>query len=699
MKVIFCYNNFMDSFFNPKSIVIIGVSHEKNKVGHLVAKNLISQNYSGKMYFVNHKFDGKILGQTVYKSLDEVIKKEKTIDLVVLAVPSTVAVLYLDELNKYKIKNAVIFAAGFRETNINGAKLEDELKIKAHKYGINILGPNCIGFVNTKLGVNATFFKNIVPSGNIGFISQSGALGSALVDYFLSHNHLGFSYFISLGNKSVIDESSCLEYLIEDKNTTAIFMYLEDVKNGEKFKRTLKKAIFKKPVIILKSGRTLEGAKAATSHTGGMASDDRIFNSLMEETGAIRADDYQEFLTLIKIFSYRRLPINDSILVLSNAGGAGVLLTDKLIKNELKMAMISKELAIKLNESFEESKKITIHNPIDLLGDASAFDYNKAFTVVKKEKNIGAVIVLLTPQANTQIYETAKVLVEMQKQYREPIYPVFMGKKSMFGIGKLFEKERIVGFANFDYLVSSIKKIVDYREYIKKGEVSELVAKLVDRMTSQPMSNSVILYSQKYDLFSSLQLIKSLNIPVAKTLLLQSEKEINTIVKEISFPVVAKISSEKITHKTEVRGVVVDIKNKQELIDVYKKLSKISKEVVVQEMVSGHELLIGAKRDPSYGVILALGLGGIYTELLQEVSFKIYPLSRFEFSLMLKKTKVGKLLNNFRGKGKINPDPIYKILCCLGQFMTNNPQINEIEINPLMVSTKNIIAVDCRIIK
>ena len=688
----------MDNFFNPKSIVIIGVSHEKNKVGYLVAKNLISQNYLGKIYFVNHSFDGKILGQTVYKSLDEVMKREKAIDLAVLAVPSTVAVLYLNEFYKYKIKNAVIFAAGFKETDKSGEILENQLKQKAKEYGINILGPNCIGFVNTKYGVNTTFLKNIVPKGNIGFISQSGALGSALVDYFLSHNHLGFSHFISLGNKSVIDESYCLDYLIQDKDTDAIFMYLEDVKNGEKFKKTLKKAIFKKPVIILKSGSTIEGAKAATSHTGGMASDDRIFDSLMDETGAIRADDYQEFLTLIKIFSYRRLPFNDSILVLSNAGGAGVLLTDKLIKNDLKLATISKKLAVELNHSFEDTKKVTIHNPIDLLGDASAFDYNKAFNVVKKEKNLGAIIVLLTPQANTQIYETAKVLVAMQKQYREPIYPVFMGKKSMFGIGKLFENEKIVGFANFDYLVSSIKKIIDYEEYIKKGEASELMAKLVDKISSYPVTNSIILYSQKYDLFSSLRLIKSLNIPVAKTLLLQSEKDISTIVKKISFPVVAKISSEKITHKTEVGGVVIDIKNKQELTETYKKLSKISKEIIVQEVVSGHELLVGAKRDSSYGVILALGLGGIYTELLQEVSFKIYPLSRFEFNLMLKKTKVGKLLDNFRGKGKINPDPIYKILCNLGQFMANNPQINEIEINPLMVSTKQIVAVDGRVI-
>jgi len=692
----------MDSFFNPRSIVIIGVSHEKNKVGHLVAKNLIAQGYKGKMYFINNKYEGKILNQTIYKNLEEVIKKEKKIDLVVLAVPAGVALYYLDELRKYKIKNAVIFAAGFKETSEEGAKLEEELAIKARDYGINILGPNCIGYINTKLGVNTTFLKNVAPEGNIGFISQSGALGSALVDYFLSHNHLGFSYFISLGNKTVMDESDCLEYLIEDKSTTAVFMYLEDVKNGEKFKRTLKKAIFKKPVIILKSGKTTEGAKAASSHTGGMASDDRIFDSLMDETGAIRAYDYLEFLTLIKIFSYRRLPKNESILVLSNAGGAGVLLTDKLITHGLKLATISQELALELNKSFEDTKKVTVHNPIDLLGDASAFDYNKAFNVVKKDKDHGAVIVLLTPQANTQIYETAKVLVSMQKKYEEPIYPVFMGKKSMYGVGKLFENERIVGFANFDYLVSSIKKIIDYEEYIKKGEVSELVARLVtfvDKKKRIIINDSLI--NNHYDLYDSLELLEKLDIPIVKTKLLKSEKDIDILLKKINFnlhPFVIKLSSREISHKTEVGGVITNIQSEKQLKEAYKKLAKISPYMVVQEMIKGHELIVGAKRDPSYGVILALGLGGIYTELLQEINFKIYPLSRFEFDSMLKKTKVGKLLNNFRGKGIINPDKIYEILCNLGQFMANNPQVKEIDINPLIVSTKNITAVDARII-
>ena len=323
----------LTSFFNPTSIAIIGVSHEKTKVGYLVASNMIEQGYEGKLFFVNPK-GGSILGKEVYTDIAQITEQ---IDLAVLAVPAHVAVVMLDQLHKQNITNIVLFAAGFKEVGESGMENEQALLTKAKEYGMTILGPNCIGYVNTVLKINTTFLKSTPPQGNIGFISQSGALGSIMVDEFVARHNLGLSYFVSMGNKSIIDESDMLQFLADDDNTQVIAMYLEDVKDGEKFKQTLRNATLRKPVVILKSGTSEEGSKAALSHTGGMAGDDGIFTALFKQCGAIRARDYIEFSTLLHMFSFDRVPTNNHILVLSNAGGVGVLLADELVAENLSL--------------------------------------------------------------------------------------------------------------------------------------------------------------------------------------------------------------------------------------------------------------------------------------------------------------------------------------------------------------------------
>ncbi|HEX7542864.1 MAG TPA: acetate--CoA ligase family protein [Patescibacteria group bacterium] len=687
-------------FFNPNSIAIVGASHEKNKVGHLVAKNLIEQGYKGKIFLINNKFKGKILGKKVYSSLSE--GKEK-IDLVVFAVPATYIFPLIDEAANLNIKNVVIYAAGFKETGEEGKNLENNLKERISAYKMNLLGPNCIGYVNTAKSINLTFLKNTVPSGNIGFISQSGALGSALTDYFLAHKNLGFSHFISLGNKAIINEADCLEFLANDKKTEVIAMYLEDVKDGEKFKKALYNVSRKKPVIIIKSGRTKQGAEAALSHTGGMMGDDSVYSTLFKQYGAIRAEDYSEFLVLLKIFSFKKLPLSKSIFVLSNAGGAGVLLTDKIITNNLELKTISQSLKEQLIKPLDGLKKITIHNPIDLLGDASAFEYERVIKATISEKEIGAIVVLLTPQANTQIKETAQVLTKLQYRFSEPIYPIFMGKVSMSGVGRYFEEEKMVGFANFDYLTSAIKKIIDYKDYLNQGKTEKVISKLNKlsnnwSVNSKKNNNLIISQNNNTDLFQSLSVIKSLGIPTVNSHKIESLKDISTSVKKLIFPVVVKISSSIITHKTEVGGVIINIKNEQELIESYKKLSDISKIVIVQEMVKGYEIIVGAKRDPKFGIIMALGLGGIYTELLKDVSFRIHPFSYKEFEKMVAETKSCLLFKGFRGKKPVDVKKIYKIIRTLGDFMESQKDISEMEINPLIVSDQKISAVDVRII-
>ncbi len=696
----------LKKLFNPSSIAIVGVSHETNKVGYLTAKNIIDQGYKGELYFVNNKYKGKILGKTVYPSLTSI---KRAVDAVVLAVPGNIALLILDEMIKLRIVNAVIYAAGFKETGKEGEKLENELFNKAKKHNINILGPNCLGYVNTKAGINATFLKNIAPAGNIGFVSQSGALGSYLCDYFSGHINLGFSYFISLGNKTVIDESDVLEFLANDKDTDVIGMYLEDIKNGSKFRSIAEIVTKRKPVVVIKSGTTSQGSKAALSHTGGMIGDDQVYESVFNQSGIIRAKSLGGFLTLLKLFSYKKLPTGKSVLILSNAGGAGVLLTDELVKNKLELATISEKTKNNVLKYFNESKKVTVNNPIDLLGDASAFDYKTVIETTIKEKNIGSVIVLLTPQANTEISKTAQIIVDIQRHFTHPIYPIFMGKKSMTGVGRLFEENKIAGFANFDFLPKAISDIIWWRSN-RGDELKSVLTKLNTKCqilnVKSTVVASVIKQSQPLNIIDSLKILQLVDIPIEPIHLATSVNDLKKITDKTGFPVVVKIISDKISHKTETGGVITNIKTIKELQEVYKKLSlqyniiieQSGGKIGIQKMIKGSEILIGAKRDETFGPVVVFGLGGTYTELLKEISYLVYPFTYEQFSQKINESRLGKLMAGFRKNPPVDLKKLYEIANNIGRLMTDFIEIKEIDINPLIALGNKIIAVDSRII-
>ena len=704
----------LEKLLNPRSIAIVGVSSESKKVGHIVAKNLINQGFKGEVYFVNKKYSGKILDRKVYSSLLEI---KKQIDLVVLATPVDVSLFLIDDIVRIGVKNVVIYAAGFKETDAAGADKEKMLKEKAQLHQINLLGPNCIGFVNTSAKINLTFLKYTCPVGNIGFISQSGALGSMMVDYFSSHKNLGVSYFISLGNKTIVDESDCLEFLLKDKNTDVIGMYLEDVRDGEKFKRIVEKVNLRKPIIILKSGATKEGSKAALSHTGGMVGDDQIYETVFKQYGAIRAENIMEFLTMLKIYSFNKVPFSKNVLVLSNAGGMGVLLTDEIIKNELSLVTISKKTELSIKKALDSNHNININNPIDILGDASAFDYKQVIDNTIKEKEVGSIIVLLTPQANTEITKTRDVIAVAQKYFIKPIYPIFMGDKSVSGSHLYFEENKIASFYSYDNLPKILNKILQRQKYVQKNELSSVLNDLerlnnddINTVESGPfdfaqgkhaqslqINNEIkqIISSSKnkkfLDLIDSLKIIKLLKLPLARYEVINKDTS-------LSFPLVAKISSDKINHKTEVGGVILNINNNEELRNAVKQLKNKGGDIVVQSMIRGREIIIGGKVDPVFGPVLIVGIGGIFTEILKDVAYRIYPFDYNEFLRMMDETKANIFLKGFRGSTPVNPRKLYDILMSLGYLMKKFKEIKEIDLNPVMISDKEIYIVDARII-
>ncbi len=689
----------LDRLFNPSSIVIVGVSRDPKKVGYLVAKNLLEQGFTGETYFINKNDTQDILGKKVYRNIQEI---QKPIDLAVLAIPAHAALPYFEELAQAGIKNVVLFAAGFKEVGENGESNETQLIDQIKKYEMNLLGPNCIGFINTALQVNTTFLKHSSPVGNIGFISQSGALGSVMVDYFAGHKNQGFSYFISLGNKTSLDETDGLEFLLEDKNTVVIGLYLEDVKNGKKFTSALQKAVGKKPIIVLKSGRTAAGSKAALSHTGGLVGDDQVYNAIFKQYGVIRAESFSEFTTLLKLYSYGKLPKNNTVIVISNAGGVGVLFADELIENKLQLPLVSSDAENKI-VSANITKKPILHNPIDLLGDATAFDFKHSIESLKNEKNIGAVCVLLTPQANTQVDETAIYLIEEQNSTPFPLYPIFMGEASVHTARNLFEQNKMATFVNYDLIPICLKKVLWQQSFIFSLPSSP---SLIQSLAFKAQENTITTILQKWqgrpfvNLPDSLTVFKQIGILTVPLMFIDSLETLERVSKTIQFPVVLKIASDIVTHKTEVGGVMPNIKSLDELRESFTHLvsSGKSKGAYVQSMVSGYEVFIGAKRDINFGVVIVVGLGGIYAELLKEVSYRVYPFSLEEFSRMLSETKLHKLLSGFRGSSPIDSAKLYEIVSNIGMCMEQFPQIKEIDINPLFITASSLLVVDGRII-
>jgi len=690
----------LSSFFSPSSIAIVGVSHDPKKVGHLVANNLLKQGYKGEVYFINKDASKPILGKKVHADIQEI---KKPIDLVVLAVPSVIALAYLDILHTKGIKNVVLFAAGFKEVGPEGLEREQELLEKCKAYGIRLLGPNCIGYVNTISGVNTTFLKDVSPKGDIAFISQSGALGSILNDFFSGHANVGFSYFVSLGNKSIMDECDVLEYMTHDPHVEVIAMYLEDVKDGKRFMNVLAHATAKKPVIILKSGTTTEGSQAAVSHTGGMVGEDAVYTAAIRQSGAIRADSFREFAMLLVLASFGRLPKNRNVLVLSNAGGAGVLLTDQLIEQGLNLVTVSELTKKKIAKEFGDGHKVTVRNPIDLLGDASSFDYKRGIELTMKEKDIGSVIVLLSPQANTEIMETARVIVEIQNNFKEPIYPIFMGGLSVMDAADFFEKHKMISFTSFDLLPMALHKLVDLYDF--RGTKEQLLMDRLSTLSSDQKKvkkkiNRIEVGDKAFlDLTSGLQLIEKLNIPVIVYREVTDEVDLRPAAKNIGYPLVAKINSPEITHKTEIQGVVTNIRSYEELLDVFKRFKTYEKATcILQPMVEGVELFVGAKRDSHFGPVAVVGMGGIFAEVLKEVIYVIKPLEYTQFVKLLSEKKMGKILDGFRGKPIVDKKELFRIVISVLDLLDNQNNIQAVDLNPLIATKKGLLAVDARVV-
>ncbi len=693
-------------FFSPKSIAIIGAS-EKPGVGKTIFYN-IAKHFKGKIYPVTPS-NPTVGGLTAYKNVLDI---PDSIDLAVVAAPSKFTPSVMEEVGKKGIKGAIIVSAGFKEVDEAGAKLEREVGEIAKKYGIKVIGPNCLGIMSFSKDniMNSTFLKITPKYGNIALVSQSGAICAATVEDAEAQN-IGFSKVISIGNKVDMDESDVLELLAEDEDTRVIVMYLEDIRNARRFMEVAKKitAEIKKPIIVLKAGRTAEGAKAASSHTGALGGSDANYEAAFAQCGVIRVDTMGELFDLATAFSKQPLPDGDVVIV-SNAGGPAIISTDSCSRYGLKMADIS---SIRDEIAGVIPAYGSPRNPVDIVGDADYLRFEKVLVLTLAHPNVGSVVTMCTPSATLNYDDLARVLVKMSQQF-----PNKTILASLMGLAEGTENRRIMSEGGIPYYLYSepairtLKAMYDFKKWVDEASTkrdtlqftkdTSKVKSIFENVRKNGRSN--LLEEEGYEV------LEAYGFPTPKSILCTTEQECFNAVRQIGYPLVMKIVSPDIIHKSDAGGVKVGIKTDDELRNSFRTITENAlkyksdakiKGVLVQEMVkSAKETILGASQDPTFGPVIMFGLGGIYVEVLKDVVFRIVPIDEQEAINMVESIKTIKLLKGVRGEKSSDLKAIADSLQRLSQLVVDFPEIKEFDINPLLVleEGKGARVVDARII-
>lgn len=697
-------SNLKDIFFNPNSVAVIGAS-EKPGVGKAIFSNIV-QGYSGKIFPITPS-NQKVLGITAYKSVLDV---PENIDLAVIATPNRIVPRVIEEVGKKKIKGVIIVSAGFKEVDENGARLEKEVGEIGNRYGIRIIGPNCLGIMSlSKTNImNATFLKITPASGGIALVSQSGAICAATVEDAIAQG-IGFSKVISMGNKVDMDENDVLELLADDEETKVIVMYLEDIHDGRKFMEIAKMITKekKKPILVLKSGRTPEGAKAAMSHTGALMGADETYDALLTQSGVIRVDTMQELFELSTAFSKQPVPpLNGGVAIVSNAGGPAIISTDSCSKYGLRMANIS-------SSQSEISKIIPPHgsarNPVDIVGDADFNRFEKVLKEVLSNENVSAVVTMCTPSATLDYNDLARTIIKTSKEYGKTMLASLMGLAEGIENKKILSDGGIPHFMYAEPAIRTLEAMFRYSKWIeredpkpKEFEVNKTKVKTVfDRVKKD--NRTSLLEEEGYEV------LKAYGFSTPKNYLATNEEEAIKSSEDIGYPVVMKIVSPDIIHKSDSGGVKIGIRNQEQArkafndilnnVKNYKSDATING-VLVQEMVeTAKETILGAKRDPLFGPLIMFGLGGIYVEILKDVIFRLAPINIEDAKEMIKSIKTIKLLKGVRGENPSDIEGIIESLQRLSQLITDFPEIEEFDMNPLLVleKGKGVRAVDVRI--
>lgn len=690
-----------DAVFYPESIAIIGASSREKTVGNDVVKNLVRQGYTGKIYPINPKIE-ELYGLKVYESIEKV---ENSVDLLVVAIPAKFVAGEIKKASNKGVRAAIVISAGFKETG--NLELEKELVDVCNDLNITLVGPNCLGAINAEIQMNASFAATMPPAGEVAFVSQSGALCTAVLDY-AEDLGIGFSKFLSIGNKAALSELDLIKYLHADKKTKVICMYAESLENAPEFIEVLRKlnrGKNPKPIVVLKSGKTAAGAGAIASHTGSLSSGDSAYKALFDQAGIIRANSISELFDLAQVFSMNKIQRGNRVTIITNAGGPGVLTTDAVVESGLEMAKLSPQTVDRLHSFLPASA--STHNPVDVLGDAMAIVYEKTINVLVQDANTDAIILLLTPQSMTEPAETAQAVVKMRKQSDKPIVVSLMGKKLVADGVDILRSNKIATTSFPEPAATALAKFTKFSNWSKQKHEEFLSFKDVDRASVAKIFAKAKAKGQtSFPEAEAIEIMRAYKFPLLKSAVAKNAKEALKIMQEFDCQVAMKIVSPDILHKSDVGGVSLNVDLKTVVKEYEAMMQRVKKNqpnakiegVLLMEMAQkGTELILGINKN-SLGTMLMFGLGGIYVEVFKDVNFAFTPLTRQDALAMINGLNSSKLLEGVRGEKAINKEDIVEAIGRLSQLVNDFPEIVELDINPLLVNQNGVKILDARIV-
>lgn len=693
----------LSGFFEPRSVAVVGVARDEGKVGHFVFDNLVAAGFEGAIYPVNPRAD-EIHGVRCYPNLAAL---PEVPDLVVIVVPARAVPAVMDDCIAVGAKSVVVISAGFKETGREGGALERELAAKAREGGIRLLGPNCLGLVSTGARLNASFAAGMPPVGAISFMSQSGALGTAVLDWAAGEG-VGLAHFVSLGNRADLSETDLLKEWTANASTRVIVAYLESVADGQAFVAAAEESSRIKPILAVKAGGSDAGARAVSSHTGSLAGSEAAYEAAFSRGGIIRARTVQELFDYAVGFSLQSLPAADGIVIVTNAGGPAVMATDACEQVGVTLASLENATTEALRLMLPPAA--ALYNPVDILGDAEPERYEGALRLVYADPNVHCVLCILTPQAMTDATATAEALARVAAEHPSTTtIACFMGRDSVEDAWVLLRGSGIPNYPFPERAVTSIGAMYRYRRHLERARVerpstaSDNAAVVTEIERARFLRHSFITEE------SAAAVVAAYGIRVPSGEVAKDLKAAQDAALRIGYPVVAKIASPDILHKSDVGGIRVGIEGPEELASAYEEILGKSRAymadavidgVLVQEMVpKGREVIIGIDRDPTFGPLLMFGLGGIYVEVLKDVVFRLCPVDKAQAREMISEINAYGFLRGARGQKSADIDAIADVLVKVSLLAVEHPEIVELDINPLIVgdASQGAIAADVRI--
>jgi acetyltransferase len=698
--------HYLDKLFAPESVAVFGASERRDSVGACIFSGLVRGGFSGTITAINPKHK-QVNGWPCVSRIADIAEH---VDLAIIATPAATVAEIIHQCGRHGVRAAVVISAGFGEGKGVGNKLLQPMLDAAAHYRLRLLGPNCLGLLRPSIGLNATFSRSTARPGSLALVSQSGALCTAILDWADARD-IGFSAVVSLGSAADIGFGDVLDYLAMDPQTESILLYVEGITNARDFMSGLRVAARLKPVVVIKAGRHDEGSRAAVSHTGAIVGSDDVFAAALQRAGAVRAETIEQLFSAAQLLSTRQRVKGDRLAIVTNGGGPGVMATDRAVDLGMKIAHLGEQTLAALDHFLPAAW--SHGNPVDILGDATANRYRDAMVACVDDANVDAVLVMLTPQAMTDPLAAAQAVVDARANTVKPVLACWLGETSVREARALFARAHIPSFPSPEASVEAFAYLANY--YRNQKLLRQLPTPLAQH--SQPdvdgarLIIEAVLAEQRRNLTmtESKALLSAFNIPVLPATETHSANEALVAAESIGFPVVMKISSADIVHKSDMGGVRLNIGNAAAVRSVYKELVDAAQEanpranvrgVTVEAMYSGangRELLLGVMRDPVFGPVISFGAGGTAVEILRDRAVALPPLNMVMARNMIAQTRMAKLLDAFRGKPAANVDAIARVLRQLSEMVCELPGIQELDINPLIADEHGVVAIDARV--